>query len=126
MNRIREWRTKLVMHLVEDGLAERDPQSAVPLVAPVAAANPLHEPAHRAMMRALAGAGRNAEALVHFERLRTVLQQELGAEPEALTRQLYRQLLSSGVQNAGSSQLRRPTNLPARVAALVGRDRELD
>ena len=126
VNRIREWRTKLVMDLVEDGLAERDPQSAVPLVAPVVAANPLHEPAHRAMMRALAGAGRNAEALVLFERLRTVLQEELGAEPEALTRQLYRQLLSSGVQNAGSSQIRRPTNLPARVAALVGRDRELD
>ena len=60
VNRIREWRTKLVMDLVEDGLAERDPHSAVPLVAPVVAANPLHEPAHRAMMRALAGAGRNA------------------------------------------------------------------
>ena len=126
VDRVREWRAKLVMDLVEDDLAERDPQTAVSLLAPVVAANPLHEPAHRAMMRALAAAGRNAEALVLFERLRTVLRQELGAEPEALTRELYRQLLSSGGQNAGPSQPKRPTNLPARVAALVGRDRELD
>ena len=70
------------MKLVEDALVERDPLTAVALLAPVAAANPLHEPVHRAMMRALAGAGRRAEALVLFERLRTVLQQELATEPE--------------------------------------------
>ena len=82
-HRIGEWRTTLVMKLVEDDLVERDPQTAVALLAPVVAANPLHEPVHRAMMRALAGAGRRAEALVLFERLRTVLQQELAAEPGA-------------------------------------------
>ena len=31
-NRIREWRTKLVMKLVEDDLVERDPQAAVALL----------------------------------------------------------------------------------------------
>ena len=128
-NRIREWRTRLVMKLVEDDLVERDPQTAVALLAPVVAANPLHEPVHRAMMRALAAAGRRAEALVMFERLRTVLQQELAAEPEPQTRQLYRDLLASGRQDSGSAHLRSPpraTNLPARVSALVGRGRELE
>ena len=128
-NRIREWRTGLVMKLVEDDLVERDPQSAVVMLAPVVAAYPLHEPAHRAMMGALAAAGRLAEALVLFERLRTMLQTELAAEPEARTRQLYRDLLASSAQDAGSAHLhaRRPaTNLPARVAGLVGRRRELE
>ena len=128
-NRIGEWRTTLVMKLVEDDLVERDPLTAVAFLAPVVAANPLHEPVHRAMMRALAGAGRRAEALVLFERLRTVLQQELATEPEPLTRQLYRELLASSAQNAGSAQLHNPpraSNLPVRVAELVGRRRELD
>ena len=52
-NRIREWRTGLVMKLVDDDLAERDPQTAVGVLAPIVAANRLHEPVHRAMMRAL-------------------------------------------------------------------------
>jgi predicted ATPase/DNA-binding SARP family transcriptional activator len=122
-NRIREWRTTLVMKLVEEGLAERDPQAAVALLEPIVTANPLHEPAHRAMMGALATAGRHAEALMLFERLRAVLQQELAADPEPQTRQVYRELLASSAQNTGPS---RATNLPARLAALVGRDRELE
>ena len=128
-DRIREWRTGLVMKLVEDDLVERDPQSAIVMLAPVVDAYPLHEPAHRAMMGALAAAGRLAEALVLFERLRTMLQKELAAEPEARTRQLYRDLLASSAHDAGSAHphARRPaTNLPARVAALVGRSRELE
>ena len=107
-HRIGEWRTTLVMKLVEDALVERDPSTAVALLTPVVAANPLHEPVHRAMMQALAGAGRRAEALVLFERLRTVLQQELAAEPEPATRQLYRELLADGGRDAGSAQLAQP------------------
>ena len=122
-NRIGEWRTTLVMKLVEDDLAKRDPQAAVALLEPVVTANPLHEPAHRAMMGALAAAGRHTEALMLFQRLRTVLQQELAAEPEPRTRQLYRELLASSAQNTSPP---RATNLPAGVAALVGRDRELE
>jgi predicted ATPase/DNA-binding SARP family transcriptional activator len=128
-HRIGEWRTTLVMKLVEDALVERDPSLAVALLTPVVAANPLHEPVHRAMMGALAGAGRRAEALVLFEHLRTVLQQELATEPEPATRQLYRELLADGARNAGSAQLHdlpRATNLPVRVTELVGRRRELE
>ena len=93
------------------------------MLAPVVAAYPLHEPAHRAMMGALAAAGRLAEALVLFERLRTMLQKELAAEPEARTRQLYRDLLASSAHDAGSAHphARRPaTNLPAgRTSAIA-------
>ena len=55
------------------------------------------------MMRALAGAGRRAEALVLFERLRPILPGKTATEPEPLTRQLYRELLASSAQNAGSA-----------------------
>jgi predicted ATPase/DNA-binding SARP family transcriptional activator len=122
-DRIREWRTALVMKLVEDDLVKRDPQAAVALLTSVVAANPLHEPLQRATMRALAGAGRQTEALVLFERLRTVLRREFAAEPDAQTRQLYRDLLASGTRGASTP---RAANLPARVAALVGRERELE
>ena len=122
-DRIREWRTVLVMKLVEDDLVKRDPHAAVALLTSVVAANPLHEPMQRVMMRALAGAGRQTEALVLFERLRTVLRRELAAEPDAQTRQLYRDLLAGGTRGASTP---RAANLPARVAALVGRERELD
>ena len=128
-HRIGELRTTLVMTLVEDALVERDPATALALLTPVIAANPLHEPVHRAMMQALAGTGRRAEALVLFERLRAVLQQELAAEPEPATRQLYRELLADGGQDAGSTHphhLPRTTNLPVQVTELVGRRRELD
>ena len=73
-SRIREWRSTLVMRLVEERLAERDPASAVALLTPLVATNPLNEPANRALMQALAAGGRNAEALVLFDRLRDLLQ----------------------------------------------------
>jgi predicted ATPase/DNA-binding SARP family transcriptional activator len=128
-DRIGEWRTTLVMRLVDEALVERDASTAVALLTPVVAANPMHEPAHRAMMQALAGAGRRAEALVLFEQLRTLLQQELAAEPEPATRQLYRELLADGGRDAGSTPLHnlpRATNLPVPVTELVGRRRELE
>ena len=114
----------LVMKLVEDDLAKRDPQAAVALLAPVVAANPLHEPVQRVMMRALAGAGRQTEALVIFERLRAVLRQELAAEPDAADPSAVPRPVGRRHPRQRAHPAR--ANLPARVAALVGRERELE
>jgi predicted ATPase/DNA-binding SARP family transcriptional activator len=124
-SRLREWRVGTLLRLVADDPIGLDPQTAVALLAPEIAANPLHEPLHRATMRALDSAGRHAEALVLFERLRSALERELAAEPDAQTRALYRKLLASRARDARA--LEAPaTNLPARVVPLVGRGRELD
>ena len=45
-------------------------------------------------MTALAASGRRSEALLVFERLRTALRDELGADPEPPTRALFHQLLT--------------------------------
>lgn len=128
-NHLREWRVGKLLSLVDDDLTRRAPQTAVALLAPEVAVNALHEPLHRALMRALDAAGRHAEALVLFERLRAALQQELAAEPDSQTRQLYRDLLASRARDAGIPAVARAApdaTLPARVAPLVGRHRELD
>ncbi len=123
----REWHLQAVLDLVDNGLAGTDPAGAVAVLTPLVGENPLHEPAHRALMRALADAGRRSEALTVFEQLRGVLQRDLAADPERQTRQLYRELLAGGTDSAGQQTpgTAAPGGLPVRVTALIGRDRDL-
>lgn len=123
----REWRTQLVMQVADAHLTSAEADRAVVLLAPVVSADPLHEPATRALMQALAESGRRTEALQVYERLRDVLQDELGSDPEPGTRQIFQDLLRSG---ADATPLRVPApratgNLPASVVELVGRAREI-
>ena len=123
----REWRTQLVMQVADAHLTSAEADRAVVLLAPVVSADPLHEPATRALMQALAESGRRTEALQAYERLRDVLLDELGSDPEPATRQIFQDLLRSGA-DATSMQVPAPRatgNLPAPVAELVGRSREL-
>ncbi len=50
--------------------------------------DPWHEPAHRQVMRLLAFGGARNAALAHYRRLRHLLAEELGVEPEEATRAL--------------------------------------
>ena len=59
------------------------------------AINNLREDAHRMMMRALATAGRRAEALKHYQDLVALLERELNAEPDAATKSLVAELRSA-------------------------------
>lgn len=52
------------------------------------ARDPLHEGAHRLIMRAYCRLGQRNRALAQYQHCRAVLQQELGIEPEAETRAL--------------------------------------
>ncbi|GIE98352.1 BTAD domain-containing putative transcriptional regulator [Paractinoplanes rishiriensis] len=56
--------------------------------------NPLHEPLHELLMRALDKAGRHAEALEVFRSARRTLVAELGIEPGPALRDLQRQVLT--------------------------------
>ena len=55
--------------------------------------DPLHEPAHRALMRLYAGTGRRQQALAQYQQLREALDRELAAAPDPQTAELYRALL---------------------------------
>lgn len=70
----------------EVAAAERDARRLVRLA-------PYRESGYRLLMRALEQKGEDAEALLVYEQLRTVLRDELGATPSPLSRALHRRLL---------------------------------
>jgi len=71
-----------------------------------------HEPAHRALIRALAAQGNHAQAMIQYDACRAILRDELGLEPAAETRTLLAQI---------SAELPPITNLPHLAAPLIGR-----
>ena len=83
------------------------------------AVDALDEPAYRALMRALHRAGEPAAALAVYERLRTVLDAELGSAPAPETRAVHLAILQEH-----ASPTRRPAtgNAPGRRKLMVARD----
>src|SRR5262245_15746869 len=71
------------------GSAEAALQTGLRLIA----LDPLQEPVHRTLMRLYAQLGRRAAALHQYQLCVSVLQRELGIEPEADTKQLYQEIL---------------------------------
>ena len=98
-----------------------DADAAVEVLQQAVVADPLHEGAHRALMRLFAANGRRQHALAQYQRLREVLQSELAAEPDPQTAALYRTLLR------GDDAARRPAadHLPGALTSFIGREREL-
>src|SRR5690349_16093832 len=102
-------------------LAERQPpQDALATLQRALRIDPLHEPAHRALMLAYDALGRRQDALAQYQRLRGALRRALAADPAEETRSLYRSLLTS---SHGDS--RPPSGLPSELTSFVGREREL-
>jgi DNA-binding SARP family transcriptional activator/tetratricopeptide (TPR) repeat protein len=108
------------------------------------AAHPLRERLHGLLMLALYRDGRQAEALTAYTRARQLVVDELGTEPDALLRELQRQILNGdpalhslprppgalgppahALGVAESSAPRVPRQLPAAVSGFTGRGAEL-
>ena len=91
--------------------------------------NPLHEPLHELLMRALHRAGRHAEALEVFRTARRTLVAELGIEPGPALQELQRRVLAGSAQEPAALPVPdvRRTVVPTPVAkalrdGLAGRD----
>ncbi len=67
------------------------------------AADPLHEPDAARYMRALAAAGRRAEALAVFESVRAALADELGVDPAAVLRDAHLDVLR-GIEPSAAAE----------------------
>jgi predicted ATPase/DNA-binding SARP family transcriptional activator len=86
------------------------------------AANPLRERLVAALMRALAAAGRDTEALLVYQRTRETLAEALGADPSPELSALHVALLRGEL---GRQAENRKTNLRAELTSFVGRDADV-
>ncbi|MCO8270733.1 tetratricopeptide repeat protein [Actinoplanes sp. TRM 88003] len=112
------------MAWAEAELRAANPAAVLPLLTDLSERNPLHEALAVALMQALCAAGRPAEALAHFETIRTHLQSELGADPGPALQDMHRIVLRGEVPGT-TERTARPAQLPAAPATFVGRGREL-
>ncbi|HEU5331576.1 MAG TPA: BTAD domain-containing putative transcriptional regulator [Actinocrinis sp.] len=112
-------------------------EQVLALVRHAADEEPYDEGLHARLMVVLAASGRRAEALEHYQSMRTRLSAELGVEPGPALRQAHRQVLRGLEAGApaedqpadqpdphGAARTR-PAQLPRDLEAFAGRQREL-
>ncbi|MBV9855105.1 MAG: tetratricopeptide repeat protein [Streptosporangiaceae bacterium] len=71
---------------------------------PLTGRYPLREPLWELLIRALAAAGRPAEAIGQYHQARIVLAEELGVDPSAGLQELYQRLLQAGPDEAAGGE----------------------
>ncbi|MEV6610838.1 BTAD domain-containing putative transcriptional regulator [Kutzneria sp. NPDC051319] len=97
---------------------------AIDLVTEGVRQQPFRERLHEFLMLALCRSGRQAEALVVYDRLRRLLADELGVEPSSGLRAVYADILRADGEHDDSSKVR-PAQLPIDLPVFVGRETEL-
>jgi predicted ATPase/DNA-binding SARP family transcriptional activator len=94
----------------------------VPELTDLVAAHPMRERLVAALMRALAAAGRDTEALLAYERTRETLADQLGVDPSPELSALHVALLRGEL---GRREEVRKTNVRAELTSFVGREAEV-
>src|SRR5262245_28704295 len=125
---------KLLQHEQAAGASEAAVHTALRLLE----IDPLQEPVHRLLMRLYVQQGRRGAALKQYQACVAGLRRELGAEPEAETRRLYRDIVRgpsnappAALGGADPRTLTRSTgasgriDLPAGDTPMFGREAEL-
>ncbi|MEU4558730.1 BTAD domain-containing putative transcriptional regulator [Actinoplanes sp. NPDC023936] len=110
--------------LAEAEIALGRPERAATRLAGPVAEHPLDERLAALLIDALAGQGRQADALAVYERIRERLADELGADPGGALRERHLRLLREASPVPGKESPP-PTNLPAPLTSFIGRDDDL-
>ncbi|MFI6050850.1 BTAD domain-containing putative transcriptional regulator [Streptomyces violascens] len=119
--RLEELRAGAVEELAEAELAlGGDPSELLPRLREAVAAHPLRERLRGQLMRALHRGGRGAEALAEYETARTLLAEELGADPSPELAAVHLSILRGEEARTAPA-----SRLPAQLTSFVGRDSEL-
>jgi len=122
--RLTELRLAAVQDRVEADLRLGRGAELVAELTALVAEHPLRERLVAALMRALAAAGRTAEALTAFERARRALADELGTDPSPELSAVHTAVLRGELAAESTVDVRR-TNLRAVLTSFVGRDSDL-
>jgi DNA-binding SARP family transcriptional activator len=133
-DRLEESRIEALELRAAAGLACGRYAEMVPELRRLAAGQPLRENLWALLIRALSGAGRQAEALEAYERARNTIADELGVDPGAELKQLYQQILNDDAAGVAStwhvpgpvSEPVAPAQLPADIADFTGRAGQVD
>jgi DNA-binding SARP family transcriptional activator/tetratricopeptide (TPR) repeat protein len=94
--------------------------NAVALLAPLVEVYPLDEPLHAVLVEALASAGRQAEALDRYERLRLRLADELGVDPSRELSGTLVRVLRQEIPQAAREPIALAGPVPAQLPPDVG------
>jgi DNA-binding SARP family transcriptional activator len=128
--RLDEERAAAMEDLAEALVACRRPIDAITLLGGLTEAHPYRERPVALLMRVLADEGRLTEALRVYQRLRSLLREDIGLEPSSALRWLEAELLADDTateSGADRPALRpRPTgNLRSPTQSFIGRQREV-
>lgn len=112
--------------------AEANYPAALATLRTMISADPLHEPAYRALMRVHALAGQRQQAVRAYQSLQDALQRELDVEPEPESQDLYHRILNGELAGSMPEALapapadpsHRQHNLPPALNSFIGRERE--
>src|SRR4051812_28378677 len=115
-DRLQDLRLTVLADRIEADLALGDGARLVPELEALCAEHPLHERLAGQLIAALYSAGRQADALAAYERVRRRLADELGVPPSAELQRAHMAVLRDKPAR---------TNLPAPVTSFVGREREI-
>jgi len=128
---LREQRVNLLLELADVHAREGRLTQAMETVQQAVTEEPLHEGAHRALMKLFATDGRRQQALAQYQQLHHLLRRELEAKPDLETRRLYRELLVElgppvlpEGSPAPSEESDARGNLPLQLTSFIGRERE--
>ncbi|MEV6694959.1 BTAD domain-containing putative transcriptional regulator [Micromonospora sp. NPDC051196] len=131
--RLDNLRLDAVQGLVDARLRLGEHAQLVPELEALAKRHPFHERVHGQLMLALYRAGRQADALAVYGRLRRTLDEELGIGPGRQLRDLQAAVLRQDADldpptrpvTAQGIPLARPAQLPAALSTFAGRTEEL-
>ncbi len=114
--------TRLLEHQTKTNALDAATETALRLLA----MDPTQESVHRALMRLYARSGRRAAALRQYQACVEVLQRELDVEPEAATREIYREILASRQPERSAAARERPAAAGGRRDAAPRADLGVD
>ncbi|MEV4258810.1 BTAD domain-containing putative transcriptional regulator [Spirillospora sp. NPDC049652] len=123
--RFTEWRLVASQTRFELDLALGRHEEAVAELAVLAAGHPLREAFQRLLMLALHRSGRRAEAIEVFERSRSLLDAELGLDPDPDLVELRRVIAEGRAPTATSASASAAAQLPTDLIDFTGRDEQV-